>query len=69
MPKSTLRILVKNLFKESFYGKEKKKNFNIFFIFYKSGIKTFLKWIINQYLKSIKTISKKKKKRQRLQNN
>ena len=44
-------------------GKKKKnKYFNSFFISYKSGIKTFLKWIINQYLKSIKTISKKKKK-------
>ena len=41
MSKSTLRILVKNLFKESFYGKEKKKYFNSFFIFYKSGIKLF----------------------------
>ena len=40
-----------NLFKESFYGKwKKKKVINIlttFFISHKSDIKTFLKWIIN----------------------
>ena len=33
MPKNTLRILVKNLFKESFYGKEKKINILTVFSF------------------------------------
>ena len=43
--------LVRNLIKESFYGKRKKKAINVlitFFIFHKSDIKTFLKWILNQ---------------------
>ena len=44
---SALKVLVNNPFKESFYGKlKKKKEINIltvFFIFHKSGIKTFLK--------------------------
>ena len=43
--------LVKNLIKESFYGKRKKKAINIlivYFISHKSDVKTFLKWIINQ---------------------
>ena len=43
---SALRTLVKNLIKESFYGKRKKKAINVltaFFIFYKSDVKTFLK--------------------------
>ena len=43
--------LVKNLIKESFYGKRKKKTINIlivFFISHKSNVKTFLKWILNQ---------------------
>ena len=47
-----LMILVNNSFKESFY--EKKNNNNVltaFSISYKSDVKTFLKWIINQYLK------------------
>ena len=46
---SALRILVKNSVKESFYRK-RKKIINIlttFFIFYKSDIKIFLKWIVN----------------------
>ena len=41
----TLRVLINNPFKESFYGK-RKKNFNIlttFFISYKNGVKNFLK--------------------------
>ena len=48
---SALRALVKNSVKESFYRKKKKKTINIltvFFIFHKSNIKTFLKWIVNQ---------------------
>ena len=51
---SALRILVNNPVKENFYG-EKKKTINVltvFFIFHKSDIKIFLKWIINQYLKA-----------------
>ena len=47
-----LRTIVNNLFNESFY--EKKKTINIltiFFISYKNGVKTFLKWIINHYPK------------------
>ena len=42
--------LVKNLIKESFYGK-RKKAINVltaFFISHKSDVKTFLKWILNQ---------------------
>ena len=52
---SILRVLINNPFKESFYGKWKKKVINIltvFFISHKSDIKTFLKWIINEYSKS-----------------
>ena len=47
---SALRVLVNNLFKEIFYGKRKEKIINILTIFsisHKSGVKTFLKWIIN----------------------
>ena len=43
MQTNALRVLVNNLFKESFY--EKKKTINIliaFSISYKSGVKTFL---------------------------
>ena len=48
---SVFRTLVKNTIKESFYDKRKKIiNFLIvFFISYKSDVKTFLKWIFNQY--------------------
>ena len=48
------RVLVNNLFKENFY-KKRKKIINIlivFFISHKSGVKIFLKWIINQCPKS-----------------
>ena len=52
---NVLRVLVNNLFKDSFYNKKrKKKTINIliaFFISHKNGVKTFLKWIINQCLK------------------
>ena len=46
------RALVNNPFKESFNGKRKKKKKTInvlitFFIYHKSGVKTFLKWIVN----------------------
>ena len=41
---SALRVLVKNLIKENFYGKRKKINiFTTFFISHKSNVKTFLK--------------------------
>ena len=39
----TLREMINNIFKESFYGKKKINVLTIFFISYKSGIKTFLK--------------------------
>ena len=46
-----LKAIVNNLFKESFYEKRKKKKtinvLTVFFIFHESGVKTFLKWIIN----------------------
>ena len=46
--------MVKNLFKENFYEKRKKKTINVltvFFIFHKNSIKIFLKWIVNHYSK------------------
>ena len=48
---NVIRALINNPFKESFYGKRKEKTINVltaFFISYKSGIKIFLKWIVNQ---------------------
>ena len=42
----TLKVMVNNLFKESFYGKRKKKLMlclSAFAISYKSNVKTFLK--------------------------
>ena len=52
---SAFRALVIIPIKESFYKKrKKKKTMNVvtaFFISHKSDIKTFLKWIINQYTK------------------
>ena len=45
---SNLRVLVNHLIKESFYDKRKIINIlTVFFIFYKSDVQTFLKWIIN----------------------
>ena len=42
-----LRTIINNLFKENFYEKRKKKVINVlivfFFIYHKSGFKTFLK--------------------------
>ena len=52
---NALKTLVNNSVKKKFYGKRKKK-INIlidFFIFYKNNIKTFLKWIFNQYPKEL----------------
>ena len=43
---NTLRVLVNGPFKESFHGK--KKIYTTFFISHKCGVKTFLKWIVNQ---------------------
>ena len=43
--------LVKNLIKEKFLWRKKKKTINVliaFFISHKSDVKTFLKWILNQ---------------------
>ena len=51
---NTFKTLVNNSFKENFMKKEK-KTINIlkaFFISHKNSIKTFLKWIVNQYPKS-----------------
>ena len=54
---NALWTMVSNPFKESFYRKgkkEKEKAINIlitFSIFHKSGIKLFLKWIVNYYPK------------------
>ena len=47
---NALRILINNLFKKSFLGKEKKiiNVLTAFFIFHKSNVKIFLKLIINQ---------------------
>ena len=48
-----LRVMVNNSFKESFYGKIKKviNILIVFFIFHKSGVKIFLKLIVNYCLK------------------
>ena len=40
---NVLRVLVKNSFKESFYGKKKINVLTVFFISHKSSVKTFLK--------------------------
>ena len=51
---NALKVLVNNSFKESHYGEKKYLMFFIgFFIFHKSDIKTFLKWIANQFLKTL----------------
>ena len=42
------RVLVKNPIKENFYGKKKINVLTTFFIFHKSNVKTFLKWIVNE---------------------
>ena len=44
-------VLVKNLIKESFYGKRKKVSnvFIVIFISHKNDVKTFLNQIFNQY--------------------
>ena len=47
---SAIRALVKNSNKENFYGKRKKiiNVLTTFFIFHKSDVKNFLKWIVNE---------------------
>ena len=49
---NVLRALVNNQFKENFYGKIIIiiiiNILTVFFIFYKNGVKIFLKWIVNQ---------------------
>ena len=47
--KDDLMIMVNDSFKESFYKKRKKviNVLTVVSIFYKSGVKTFIKWIIN----------------------
>ena len=43
-----IRVMVINPFKESFYGEKKVITILIVFsISHKSGVKTFLKWILN----------------------
>ena len=49
-----LKVTVNNPFKKKIYEKRKKKVINIlmaFFFSHKSGVKIFLKWIVNHYLK------------------
>ena len=43
---SAIRVFVKNPIKESFYGKKKINVLTHFFIFLKSDVRTFLKWIV-----------------------
>ena len=48
------KVLVNNSFKKSYYREKKYlMSFTGFFISYKSGIKIFLKWIVNQFPKDI----------------
>ena len=42
-----LRVMVNNSFKENFYEEKKINVLIVFFISHKSGVKTFLKWIVN----------------------
>ena len=51
---NVLRVLVNNLFKESFYGEKKINVLTVYFISHKSGVKNFLKWIVNQCFKGIR---------------
>ena len=51
---SALKVLVKNLVKESFYGKKKKNILTTFFIYHKNDVKTFFNWILNECLKGIR---------------
>ena len=47
---SVFKILIKNLFKKSFYEKKKINVLTVFFFFHKSNVKTFFKLFVNQYL-------------------
>ena len=51
---NALRALVNNLFKESFYEEKKINVLTVYFISHKSGVKNFLKWIVNQCFKGIR---------------
>ena len=52
---NVFKVLVNNSFKESYYGEKKYLIFFTgFFISHKSGIKTFLKWIVNEFPKDIR---------------
>ena len=48
---NAFKAIVNNLFKENFYRKKKINILTVFFISYKSDVKTFLKWIVNHYPK------------------
>ena len=49
-----LRVIVNNLYKQSFYVKKKKINIlTVLSISYQSGIEIFLKWIVNHYPKTL----------------
>ena len=50
---STLRTLIKNPVKESFYGKKIINFLTAFFISHKSDVKTFIKLIVNTTLKKL----------------
>ena len=58
-------ICFNNLFKENFYRKKKKKVINVlinfFFIFYKSGDKTFLNELLINTLRALVSMTKKPK--------
>ena len=52
------KALVNNLIKKKFYGEKKTINvLTAFFIFHKSDVKTFLKWILNQCPTALVNIS------------
>ena len=56
---NTLRALVNNPFKETFYGKKKINILTHFFICHKSDVKTFLKLIVNSALKALVSMTLK----------
>ena len=53
---SALKTLIKNTVKKVFMGKEKKviNILTVFFISYKSNVKIFFNWILNQCPKGIR---------------
>ena len=44
-------VMVNNSFKEIFYEEKKINILTTFFISHKSGVKTFLNWIVNHFPK------------------